>query len=267
MKSTTFFPAILILIGILLSACAATPAAPSAAPAGGEGSGEPLVTEIAFTGVIEGIDNGQWVVSGQTVKVDPAAVQGGPFVAGDTVKVEARVEADGSLTAQRVESPSAADLASTSTAVPSASSPDFPLTFDDSGTEAFGTVDVMTDTSITVAGQTFSFAPGAEIKGIITAGTFVKLHFIVNADGSLSVREVEISDPALVGADNSNDDNSNANTNDDNGNDDNSNDDNGNDDGSNDDNGNDDDSNDDNGGNSNDDDSDDDNSDDDNDNG
>lgn len=264
MKSTKFFPVALILIGILLSACAATPAAPAAAPTSGAGSDSPLVTEISFTGVIEGIDNGQWVVSGQTVKVDPAAVQGGPFVAGDTVKVEARVEADGSLTAQRVESPSAADLAGTSTTAPSVSSPDLPLTFDDSGTEAFGTVQTITDTSITVGGQTFSFAPGAEIKGIITAGAFVKLHFTVNADSSLSVREVEIADPSQIGDANSNDDNSNANSNgdnsnDDNGSDDNSNDDNGNDDNSNDDSGNDDDSNDDNGGNSNDDDDDDDN--------
>jgi hypothetical protein len=147
-----------------------------------------------------------------------------------------------------------------------ASSRPGPLTFDDSGTEAFGTVESITDVSITIGGQTFPLAPGAEIKGAIAAGAFVKLHFTVNADGSLSVREVEIFDPALVGDSNSNDDNSNANSNDDNSND-NGSDDNGNDDNSNDDNSNDDDSNDDNGDNSNDDDDDDDNSNDDNDNG
>src|ERR1041384_3262679 len=50
---------------------------------------------------------------------------------------------------------------------------------------------------------------GAEIKGTITAGAIVKLHFITNADGSLSVREVEIADPAELEDDHLNDDNSN----------------------------------------------------------
>jgi hypothetical protein len=254
MKATKIFPVVLILIGILLSACAAAPSTPATAP-DNEGGDAPLITEIVFTGVIEGLDDDRWVINGQTVQVDASVVQGGPFIAGDTVKVEALVGEDGSVTAQRVESPSAVDLAQVS--APEATSVPGALTFDDSGTEAYGTVEAITNMSITIGGQTFSFAPGAQIKGAIAAGAFVKLHFTVNADGSLSVREVEIADPTRVGDDNSNDDNSNANSNDNNSNDDNGNDDNSNDD----------DSNDDNGGNSNDDDDDDDNSNDDNDNG
>ena len=264
MKATKIFHVVLILIGILLSACTAAPS--TAASAQDRGGGDtPLITEIVFTGVIEGLDDDRWVINGQTVQVDASVVQGGPFIAGDTVKVEALVGEDGSVVAQRVESPSAVDLAQASATA--ASSVTGPLTFDDSGTQAFGTVEAITDTSITMGGQTFPFTPDAEIKGAIAAGMFVKVHFTVNADGSLSIREVEIADPTLVGDDNSNDDNSNTNSNDDNSNDDNGSDDNGNDDNSNDDNGNDDDSNDDNGGNSNDDDDDDDNSNDDNDNG
>lgn len=263
MKATKIFPVVLILMGILLSACTAAPSTTAAAQDSGGGDA-PLITKIVFTGVIEGLDDDRWVINGQTVQVDASVVQGGPFIAGDTVKVEAIVGDDGSVIAQRVESPSAVDLAQASATA--ASSGTGSLTFDESGTEAFGTVDAITDTSITIGGQTFPLAPGAEIKGAIAAGIFVKVHFTVNADGSLSVREVEIFDPALVGDGNSNDDNSNANSNDDNSNDDNGSDDNSNDDNSNDDNGSDDDSNDDNGGNSNDDD-DDDNSNDDNDNG
>jgi len=246
MKSIKFVRVAIILFGILLSACAAAPSN-SSAPSN-VGGDQPLSSDVVFTGVIESIAGDQWVINGQAIKVDSSAVQDGSFLVGDTVKVEAVVAADGSIIAQRVETPSAADLiemtASTpdvsSTSVPGSSTPQ-PLVFDDSGTEAFGTVESITDTSITIGGQTFTFATGVQIKGEILPGALVKLHFVVNADGTLSVTEIEFADPSQIGNDNSNDDNSNNN----NANDDNSNDDNGNDDNSNDDNGNDDDSNDD----------------------
>ena len=261
MKSIKFLGGLIVLVGILLSACA--PSASPAAPANG-GGGKSL-SDVTFTGVIENMTGDQWTINGQMIKVDQSILQDGPYAVGDTVTVEAVIADDGSVTAQRVEIPSAADLAAIRTSTPDSSSaaPQGPV-FDDSGTEAVGTVDSITDTSITINGQTFTFAAGVEIKGDIAPGAVVKLHFVVNADGSLSVREVEFADPTQAGNDNSNDDNSNDsnanddNSNDDNGNDSNSNDDNGNDDNSNDDS-NDDNSNDD-GGNSNDDDDKDDNS-------
>lgn len=245
MKSIKILGGMMILAGILLSACA--PSASPAAPANG-GGGKSL-SDITFTGVIESMTGDQWTINGQVVKVDPSVLQDGPYAVGDTVTVEAVVDTDGSVIAQRVEIPSAADVAaiSTSTAGTSSTAPQGPV-FDDSGTEAVGIVEAITDTSITVNGQTFTFVPGVEIKGEILPGALVKLHFIVNVDGSLSVREIEFADPLLAGNDgNVNDDNSN----DDNSNDSNSNDDDGNDDNSNDDQSNDNDSNDDHGGNSN----------------
>lgn len=248
MKTLKYLRAIIVLAGILLSACA--PAAVSDAPAN-VGGGKPL-SNVIFTGVIESMDEDQWVINGQTVKVDSSILRDGPFQVGDTVKVEASVAEDGSIIAERVETPSADDLVDSN----SNSSDDSPLSndnndsqslvFDDSGTEAFGTVDAMTDTSVVVGGQTFTFAEGAEIKGEILPGAFVELEFVTNPDGSLSVIEITLADPSQIGDDNGNDDNSNDNSNDDNGNDDNSNDDDDNDDNSNDDHGNDDDSNDDN---------------------
>ncbi len=122
---------------------------------------------------------------------------------------------------------------------------------DNSSTEAFGNVESITLTEVVIGGQAFSVANGAEFKNQIQAGDFVKVHFSLNADGTMSITEIEIWDPALVTNDNSN---SNTNTSlDDNGNASNSNDDNGNDSNSNDDNGNDSNSNDNKGGNSNDD--------------
>lgn len=209
MKTIQFLRAAILLIGILLSACA--PSAKSLAPAG-VGGGKAL-PHVIFTGAIENMNGDQWVVNGQTLKVDQFVLQDGPFVVGDTVKVEAAVADDGSVTAQRIETLSATDLvemsASTpeppSTSMPSGSIPQGPV-FDANGNEAFGTVDSITATSITLNGQAFNFAAGVEIKGQIIAGAMVKLHFTTNADGTLSVQEIEIADPTQIGADNANHD-------------------------------------------------------------
>jgi len=258
MKNIKLIPFVLVVLAILLSACSG-----AATPATSAGGGKPQPSVVAFTGVIESIDGDQWIVNGQSIQVDLSAIKDGPFQAGDTVKVEARVEADGSVVALRVETPSAADLANdNSNASNSNDATNVNANEDNSvngntnadnsndanandtnsndannsgtgagGKEVFGTVDAITDTSITVGGQTYQFAPGAEIKGAIVAGDFVKLHLIVNADGTLAVREGGLSDPSQAGNDNGNDDNGNDNnSNDDNGNDDDSNDDNGNDD-------------------------------------
>jgi hypothetical protein len=192
-------------VGILLSACA--PAGNSAAPVDvGGGKFQP---EVIFTGAIESMNGNQWVVNGQTITVDESVMRDGPFSVGDTVKVEAKVTADGSITAQRVETPSAKDAVEMSTSAPdnvSTPAPTQAPKYDDKGNEAAGTVDAITDTSITIGGQTYSFAPGAEIKGTITAGASVKLHFTTNADGTLSVTEFEIADPAKIEDHHSSDD-------------------------------------------------------------
>jgi hypothetical protein len=262
MKAFKLFRAVILLGGLLLSACAGAPASQTVPSAGSAGS-DKAISEVVFTGAIESMNGDQWVINGQTVTVDPSVLGDGPFVIGDTVKVEAQVVEDGSVTAQRVESSSAADIAESATSTPEAGFPGTPVVFNEDGMEAVGAVEAMTDTSITIGGQTYTLAQGAEIKGVITVGTLVKLHFITSADGSLSIQEVEIADPTQVsnGNDNaddnsndanvnedssnhdSNDDNSNGtNVNDDNsnhnGNDDNGGDDNGKDDNSNDNNGN-----------------------------
>jgi hypothetical protein len=223
MKTIKFLRGALILLGILLSACA--PSANPSAPAN-VGGGKAL-SDVIFAGVIESMNGDQWVISGQSVTVDPSVVRDGPFGVGDTVKVEAQVAADGSVIVQRVETPSAADAveAATSTpddssslpAVPAPSNPQSPV-FDDGGNEAVGPVEAITDTSVTIGGQTYTFTPGAEIKGEILPGAVVKLHFITNADGTLSVREIEIADPTQLSDDNQGDD-INDDVNDDHGND------------------------------------------------
>jgi Domain of unknown function (DUF5666) len=208
METMKFFRALIVLVGIVLSACA--PSAKSAAPAPlGGGKVQP---NVIFTGAIESMNGNQWVINGQTITVDESVLGDGPFAVGDTVQVEASVADDGSVTAQRVETPSAADAVKMSPGAPddASSTPGpgttpQPLVFDDEGNEAVGNVDAITNTSITVGGQTYTFAAGAEIKGQIVAGTTVKLHFTTNADGSLSVSEVEIADAAQLNDDDNDD--------------------------------------------------------------
>ncbi|MDP1713547.1 MAG: DUF5666 domain-containing protein [Anaerolineales bacterium] len=252
-KISRVFLFVMTLTAILISACGGATTATSA------GSGKGQASLVEFTGVIEAIDGNQWTVGGQVITVDPSVLRDGPFQVGDTVKVEVEVQADGSVVVTRVEAP-AADANSNDVNSNDANSNDDNsndansnddnsndsnsnddnsnggLVFDNSGTEAFGTVDSITIDTVVIGGQTFTVANGAEFKDQILPGDFVKVHFSLNADGTLSITEIETWDPALV---------SDGNSNDDNGNDDNSNDDNGNDD-SNDDS-NDDDDDDDNG--------------------
>lgn len=240
---------LLVLATLLISACTGA-AAPADASSGSKVEGAP----VEFTGVIEFIDGNQWtLVGGQVITVDPSVVGDGPFNVGDTVKVEVEVQADGSMVVTRVEAPLADDNSNNANSNDANSNDDNSndsnsndgngndsnsnddngnggLVFDDSGTEAFGTVDSITVDTVVIAGQSFTIAKGAEFKNQIQAGDFVKVHFSLNAGGTMSITEIETWDPALINEDNSN---SNSNTNssldeNDNGNDDNSNDDTGN---------------------------------------
>ena len=262
---------VLAITAMLISACGGS-AAVSAPDSSAVGGGKPQASLVEFTGVIESIAGAEWTVSGQKITVDPALVPDGTFAVGDTVKVEVQVQADGSMVVSRVASPSADDNSNDANSNDvnsnddnsndansndvnsnddnsnSNSNDNTGLVIDDSSAEAFGTVESITLDTVVIGGQTFTIANGAEFVSQIQAGDFVKVHFSLNADGTMSITQIETWDPALV-----NNDNSNSNTNsslDDNGN--NSNDDNGNDDNSNDDNSNDDDDdNDDNGNDSN----------------
>ena len=103
MKNIRFLTFVLTITTLLLSACgaaAASPAAPEAAA-----SAKAIAMPVAFVGIIDSITGDQWVISGNTVTVDPAIVRNGPFNVGDRVKVEGFAHADGSLSLSRVEAP------------------------------------------------------------------------------------------------------------------------------------------------------------------
>jgi hypothetical protein len=242
-KSFRFNLMSIALIGAyILSACGGT--LPQSA-SNENGAPKVLASEIVFTGIVEQISGNQWVVSGQTFTVDPAARMDSGIAVGDIVKVEGTVSADGSVVALTIETSSitddnsntgnANDDNSNGTAANSNddnsngasgnSNDDNSNTAGGADDEVFGQVEAMTADSITVGGVMYQLTGFTEFKDAIAVGDQVKIHVMVNADGTFAIREIEKSD-GLSGDDNGN----GANSNDSNGNDDNSNDDNGNDD-------------------------------------
>jgi len=94
---------VLALSAMLISACGGS-AATSAVS-----GGKPLASPVEFTGRIESMVGNEWTVDGQKITVDPTVVRDGPFKVGDTVKVEVKVQADGSMIVNRVDAPVAVD--------------------------------------------------------------------------------------------------------------------------------------------------------------
>jgi hypothetical protein len=270
---TTFF-SILMVLAYVLSACSGAPVAQSG---NDQSSQSGQVQEVVFTGTVDSMGGGQWTVSGQAINVDGTTSVDANIVVGSNVKVEARVASDGSVTAVSIETSGADDTNANSNddnqndsnandnasnsndnqadnSNSANSNDDNSNSNDNSSTgseqEVSGVVEAITTDSITIGGVVYMLADFTEFNDLIALGDQVKVHVIVNADGTFTIREIEKTTGTGIGDDNSNnngsDDNSNSNGNDDNGNDDNGNDDNGNDDNGNDDNGNDDNGNDDN---------------------
>jgi len=241
-KSIRFMASVLILGAYLLSACTGAAPSQSSDPAKAQKVDS---SEVVFTGIVEAINGDQWTVNGQTVVIDGLTALDVNIKVGDVVKVEANVSQDGSVVAVKIESSVADDTNSNSSNDNSSNANDNNAndanSNDDSNAndngngntngndngavdgqdEVFGVVEAVTSDTITVDGIVYNLADFTEIKDGIVVGDLVKIHVIVNADGTLTIREIEKS-TGIGGDDNSNDDdqigNSNGNSNgDDNG--------------------------------------------------
>jgi len=114
---------------------------------------------------------------------------------GDEVKVEANVSAEGAVVALKVESSVKEDVISTPSAAASSTpdptgTPSAPQTAANQN-EVFGAVQALTASTITINGVTYNLSNSTEFKNALTVGDQVKLHVILNADGTFTVREVE----------------------------------------------------------------------------
>lgn len=237
-KVISFF----LIAAYLLAACGGT--LPQATTSGKGPKVEANV--VAFTGVVEAINGTQWTVGGQTLTLDPQISLDPDIAVGDQVRVEANVSADGAVVALKVESSAADDAVSTPSVDANVSStpdpvgtpsPDVSSTPEVSSTldsfsnqpiagaaqnEIFGAVEAITSDTITIGGVTYNLASFTEIKDILAVGDQVKVHMIVNADGTITVREIEKSAATAVNDNSSNsngsDDGPNHHVNDDNSN-------------------------------------------------
>ena len=198
-----------VLAAYVLSACGAP--APAAAPAAPQSSSSNpsvadaptvLAVEVAFSGMVEAMNGSQWVVDGKTINVDPQTVAGGVQI-GDMVRGEGTVGQDGAITSTRVQNSAAAAAGE-----PGATSTPDPST--GGGQEVFGVIEAMTDTTITIGGVVYQLTNFSEVKGLLSVGDEVKIHFVTNPDGTLTIREIELR--STTGDDNSNG-NGNANEN------------------------------------------------------
>jgi len=242
-KSIRFMASVLILGAYLLSACTGAAPSQSSDPAKAQKVDS---SEVVFTGIVEAINGDQWTVNGQTVVIDGLTALDVNIKVGDVVKVEASVDQAGVITAVKIESSVADDTNSNSsndnsgnanddnsndTNTNDANSNDNSNANDngngntngndngavDGQDEVFGVVEAVTSDTITVDGIVYNLADFTEFKDVIVVGDLVKIHVIVNADGTLTIREIEKS-TGIGGDDNSNDDdqigNSNGNSND-----------------------------------------------------
>ncbi len=157
------------------------PGASATAQATPTGTPEPHGTPapyMEFTGTVESMDGNQWVVSGQAITIDANTRIKGSIQVGDTVKVKAYTQADGSLLAHEIER---TDYASD----------------DDSGqyegqkVKFTGTVESMDGNQWVVDGKTITVDTNTRIKGSIQVGDTVKVEAYVQADGSLLAHEIE----------------------------------------------------------------------------
>ena len=200
---------VLTLFVLVLSACGAT--APAAnLPVGGADKAQSAPVE--FTGTIQAINGNQWTVNGQQLVVDAQALGGAPaFNVGDTVHIKGTVAQDGTVNVSGMDAPkmaaqgfapaSAQGLGSASAAGdvtpdPSATpdplvTPDPSATPDPSGQqELVGVIEAINGDQVTIDGVTYTLALGVDISAFVVGDT-IKIHFVTNTDGTLTITEIQ----------------------------------------------------------------------------
>jgi hypothetical protein len=209
---------ITILAAYVLSACG------GAAPAVSQPSSNPssvdapkvLAVEVAFSGTVESMNGNQWVVDGKTVTVDPQTAADVVQV-GDLVRVQGKVNQDGTVASTRVQNalaPSAGAPAAAAAGFNPGGYPDptqTPPPSTGGEGEIFGVIEAMTDTTVTIGGVVYQLTNFSEVKGLLGVGVEVKIHFVTNPDGTLTIREIELRSSG--GGDGNANGNSNANEN------------------------------------------------------
>jgi hypothetical protein len=157
------------------SSATASPSPTATAPEPTNTPTAPSQAKIEFVGQVTAMNNGEWTVAGFRVTVTAQTeIKGNPQV-GSTVKVEGRLQADGSVLAREIEALPAV------TRTPIAG---HEVEFTGTLTAINGQVWTVNGVRVTVTAQT-------EIKGNPQVGSTVKVEGRLQADGSVLAREIK----------------------------------------------------------------------------
>lgn len=160
-------------------------------------------------GVVTAIDANSITVDGvvyyNIANLDALA---GVLQVGDVVKLEFTQNPDGTLTvraeiASAEETPEATETPEVGETPEATETPD-----DQDENEVVGVVTAIDATTITIDGVVYNLADFTKIEGTIQVGDVVKLEFVVNPDGTLTVREVKVADHNANDSDSLNSDDS-----------------------------------------------------------
>jgi len=170
------FP-VMLLGALFTGACAGT--LPADLPPGVElelgSAGSGMLARVEFTGLVEAMAPEAWTVSGQVVGITPQTEILGTIAVGDSVKVEAEVGPDGALMAREIK--------------PALGAGEAPAPEKDVF-EFFGTLEAMAADSWTISGQVVAITVDTEIRGTFVVGDEVKVHVLVEADGTFTAVEI-----------------------------------------------------------------------------
>jgi hypothetical protein len=140
--------------------------------------------EMEFTGAVDSMGGGSWVIGGKTVAILPSTEIKRSINLGDLVKVHA-FDADGVLTAREIELAQGDDFEEN----PDDDDLD---DVDDDEDDFYGTVEAIDGITWTVAGVTFVIDSDTEIEHVVQIGDSVKVVFTTDENGNVVAQEIEL---------------------------------------------------------------------------
>lgn len=135
-----------------------------------------------FVGVVETIAPDAWNISGLTFAITLQTEIKSGIVVGDTVKVEALVNTDGTFTATEIKLD---DDSGSGTPTPGLASGELEMT---------GTVESIAADQWIISGLTFIINPMTEIKDVIIVGEVVKVEAKFGSDGVFTASEIHLAE-------------------------------------------------------------------------
>jgi hypothetical protein len=164
--------------------------------------------EDEFTGVIDSMSDGTWVIDGTPVAINGATEIKGDFSQGDLVKVHAS-QVDGTLTAREIEFAEEDDLNDDDEMDDheddDLEDDDDSDDLDDDSDEFVGIVEAIIGDSWTVNGMTFLVTSQTEIDDDIVVGDLVKVELNSDTGADLTAEEIELADDDDMDDDSDND--------------------------------------------------------------